>query len=119
MFETYKHYIELNSNGGILFGWSTGPTNWKEITDDAICINEAGPYQFRLFPDGEENPPLVNMQGIPLYHYNSETGEITKRSNEEIAADEAEIPSPTPSRLDKIEADQYYIAAMMGIDLDD
>lgn len=119
MFETYKHYIELNSNSDILFGWSTGPTNWKEITNDAICINEAGSYQFRLFPDGEENQPLVDMRGIPLYHYNPETGEITKRSDEEIEKDIAVIPSPAPSRLDKIEADQYYIAAMMGIDLDE
>lgn len=114
-----KHYINIDLRGNITYGWSDGPQTMKEPTEDDICINEQGGYQFRLFPDGEENPVLFTMMGIPLYHYNRVTGEITLRSEEEIAEDTANIPPPPPDRLSKVEADQAYIAAMLDIDLDE
>lgn len=114
----YKHYIEINLEGNITFGWSDGPTTWKEITDNDICITEDGDYQFCLFPGGEPNPPLSNMMGVPLYHYNQITGEITKRSDEEIADAVANLPPPPPTRLEQLEANVAFIAAMTDTDLD-
>ncbi len=68
-----KHYIKLDKSNHIISGWSDGPH--PEIdTTNAICINDQGGYQFRLFPDGEENPPLYNEDFLPLYKY--EDGEI-------------------------------------------
>lgn len=68
-----KHYIILDSSNNIIESWSDGPHPEKD-TSKAICINEQGGYQFRLFPNGEENPPIFDINGIPLYKY--EEGEI-------------------------------------------
>ena len=79
-----KHYITLDSQGRIMDGWSDGPHRDRDATN-AICINEQGGYQFRLSPDGEENPPLYTMDGIPLYRWDGE--KVVPRTEKEIAAD--------------------------------
>ena len=63
-----KHYITTDAQGLITSGWSDGPHPDRDATN-AICINEQGGYQFRLFPGGEENPPLYTMDGVPLYRW--------------------------------------------------
>ena len=63
-----RHYILLDTTDNIIDGWSDGPFPDKDISQ-AICVNEQGGYQFRLFPDGEENPPLFDIDGTPLYKY--------------------------------------------------
>lgn len=75
-----KHYILINSSNHIIDGWSDGPHPEKEITN-AICINEQGGYQFRLFPNGEENPSLFDINLLPLYKY--EDGEVIPLSQVE------------------------------------
>lgn len=105
-----KHYIVVDEQTRITDGWSDGPHPDKD-TSDAICINEQGGYQFRLYPDGEENPALVDWDGmVPLYKY--EDGEVVKRTTEEIEADRAALPTPeeTPTQLDIIEAQVTYTA---------
>lgn len=114
----YKHYIEVDSNSNILFGWSDGPTQWKTPNEKTICITEQGSYQFRLFPDGEENPQFLTPMGIPLYHYDSVAKEITRRSDEEVAEATAALPPSPPSEMDKLIANVEYIAIMSDIDLD-
>ena len=99
-----KHYIKVDSSGRIVDGFSDA---FREPTEDSICINEKGGYQFRLFPGGEENPVLFDWNGmIPLYKW--EDGEVIKRTEEEIEADRAEIPVPgtaptTEERLAAVE----------------
>lgn len=75
-----KHYITINSSNHIISGWSSGPHPEIDISD-AICINEEAGYQFRLYPDGAENPNLFDNEGFPLYKY--EDGEILLLSNVE------------------------------------
>ncbi len=97
MIEIYnRHYITIDAQNRIADGWSDGPHPDKEAAD-AICINEQGGYQFRLFPGGEENPTLYTMDGIPLYRWDGE--EAVRRSEDEIAADRAGMPAPEPDRL--------------------
>lgn len=87
-----KHYITIDEHNRIVNGFSDA---FGSPTETDICINEQGGYQFRLFPDGEENPVLLDWNGmIPLYKY--EDGEVVKRSEEELEADRAEIPTPEP-----------------------
>lgn len=87
-----KHYIRTREDGCIVDAFSDA---FRKPFDTDICINEQGGYQFRLFPDGEENPVLFDWNGmIPLYKY--EDGEVVKRSEEELEADRAEIPTPEP-----------------------
>ena len=93
-----RHYITTDAQGRITSGWSDGPHPARDTTG-AICINEQGGYQFRLiysagfvgdaeFPsicESEENPPLYNEDGIPLYKWGD--GVAIMRTEEEIAAD--------------------------------
>lgn len=111
-----KHYITVDESGLITDGWSNGP-HYNRDTTDAICINEQGSYQFRLFPDGVENPVLITPTGIPLYKY--EDGVVIERSEEEIKQDEENIPKPVPtvSEMDQLRADVDFLAAMQGVDL--
>lgn len=105
-----KHYITVDEQNRIVNGFSDA---FHRPSDTDICINEEGGYQFRLFPGGEENPPLHEWQHmIPLYKY--ENGEVVKRSNDEIEADISALPAPevVPSQLDQIEAQVTYTAMM-------
>ena len=96
-----KHYIFTDTESRITSGWSDGPNRDRD-TIDAICINEQGSYQFRLFPGGEENPPLYTMDGIPLYKWDG--AQVIPRTEEEIAANRAAIPEPPPSGQEDVEA---------------
>lgn len=122
MEENYnKHYIKVDDQGRIVDGWSDGPHSGKDTTG-AICINEEGGYQFRLYVKflelsgepyhmrTEENPVLFDRNGIPLYKYKN--GEIVSRSEEEIAADVAAIPAPGPTAAERLEAQVTYTAMM-------
>ena len=90
-----RHYILLDTTDNIIDGWSDGPLPNRD-TSQTICINEQGGYQFRLFPDGEENPPLYDFDGCPLYCY--EDGIIRKLSEAEkriykIKQEDKNLPS--------------------------
>ena len=77
-----RHYILLDNSNNIIEGWSDGP-HYNKDTSKAICINEQGEYQFRLFPNGEENPSLFDFETMaPLYKY--EDGQVIKRTEQEL-----------------------------------
>ena len=86
-----KHYIDVDDRGRIIGGFSDGPHSGKSA-DGYILLRSDGGYQFRLYPDGEENPALWDMDGIPLYKY--EGGEVVPRTEEELAADRGVLPKP-------------------------
>lgn len=99
-----KHYI-LVDDSYIVDGWSDGPWSERDTTG-AICINETGGYQFRLYPDGEENPALMNENGAYLYKYVD--GAPIECTAEEIAAQEAELNKPVyPIAPRNIAIDEY------------
>lgn len=108
------HYITTDAQGRIASGWSDGPHPERDAAG-AVCINEQGGYQFRLFPGGEENPPLYDMDGIPLYKWDGEW--VATRSEEEISADRAAIPAPPPSAQEQLRADVDFLAAIQGVTL--
>ena len=108
-----KHYIRIREDGCVMDGFSDA---FRQPSETDICINEQGGYQFRLFPNGEENPMLLNENGIPLYEYNEG---VFARSKEDIAADEAELPVPdvVPSVNEKIAVLEEQLAiTQMAID---
>ncbi len=109
-----RHYIAIDAQGRITSGWSDGPQRDRDTTG-AVCINEAGGYQFRLHPGGEENPPLYTEDGIPLYRWDGER--VVRRSEEEVQADRAAIPVPAPSEQERLRADVDFLAAMQGVAL--
>ena len=89
-----KHYITVDEQNRIIDGFSDA---FHEPKDTDICINEQGGYQFRLFPGGEENPPLVNMYGVPLYAWDGSV--VIPRSSASIAADTSQAMLPTESEV--------------------
>lgn len=107
-----KHYITTDPQNRITGGWSDGLHPDRDISG-AICISEQGGYQFRLAPDGEENPALYTFDDIPLYRWDGE--QIVPRTEEEIEADRAAIPAPPPSPQEQLRADVDFLGAMMGV----
>lgn len=94
-----SHFIMTDGAGRITDGWSDGPQRDRDPAG-AICLNDKGGYQFRLFPGGQENPPLYTMDGIPLYKWDGQS--VQPRTNEEIEADRAALPKPPLSEVDKL-----------------
>lgn len=109
-----RHYITVDDRDRILLAWSDGTLPNRD-TAGAICINEQGGYQFRFAPDGEENPPIYTMDGIPLYRWDG--ARAIPRTDEEIEADRAAIPTPPPSPQEQLRADVDFLAAMTNIQL--
>lgn len=104
----YNHYIDLDYKASIVDGWSDGPHPYRTPTFQTVLLTDKGEYQFRLYPGGEVNPILYDMDGIPLYKY--EDDRVVPRTEEEIAADRAEIPVPPPTDQERFEAQLYYTA---------
>ena len=76
-----RHYIQTDAENNITGGWSDGPMRDRPA-DGAILLAETGGYQFRLWPDGEENPALCDEYGIPLYRWDGER--VVPRPEEEL-----------------------------------
>lgn len=106
------HYVTVRADGAIIDAWSDGPRPEKD-TANAICIDEQGGYQFRLYPGGKENPPIFDEDGIPLYTWNGV--QVASRTKKEIEAERAAIPVPPPSQQEQLRADLDAIAAVSGI----
>lgn len=113
----FKHYIRVDTSNCVVDGWSNGALSGRTVTEDDICINEQGGYQFQLFPDGEENPPLFDGDSMaPLYRWDGD--HVLWRSDKDIAAEreawneeQARI-SAMPTREDRIEAQVTFTAMM-------
>lgn len=104
-----KHYVTVDDQGRVVDAWSDGPFPDKDTTE-AVCINDQGGYQLRLGDDGEENPPLFDRHGVPLYKW--ENGQVVARGAEELEADRVALPAPGPSAGERLEAQVIYTAMM-------
>ncbi|MBD5099511.1 MAG: hypothetical protein HDT35_08225 [Clostridiales bacterium] len=110
-----KHYITADDQGRITDGWSDGPHPERD-TAGAICINEQGGYQFKLFPGGEENPALHDMDGIPLWRWDGER--VLLRAEEALEADR--LPGLKAAKLEELSAAcNAAITAGCGVTLSD
>lgn len=109
-----NHYITTDPEGRITSGWSTGPLPGRD-TSSAVLLTDQGGYQFRLAPDGEENPSLLTEDGIPLYRWDGE--QVVRRSEEEVQADRAALPAPAPSEQERLQADVDFLLALEGVTL--
>ena len=90
-----KHYVITDDRSCITDGLSDGP-HPERSTDNASLLTDLGSYQFRLFADGEENPPLYTHDGIPLYCWID--GTVCIRKDEDIEVDRANLPKPEPDQ---------------------
>ncbi len=104
-----QHFIEVDEQNRIVKGWSDA---FAPATENAICINEQGGYQFRLWPDGQENPSLYTWDMVPLYKWDGE--QVVARGEDEIEADRAAIPAQpaTPTYEERLAAMESAMLAM-------
>ena len=91
-----KHYITLRDDNVIIGGWSNGPFNQRTPTQKDILLTDKGSYQFRLFPNGEENPNLYNQNSISLYKWDG--SQVLERTKEEIAIELAQKKAEEEAR---------------------
>lgn len=96
-----KHYIIVDGRDRIVDGFSDA---FRKPSETDICINEKGGYQFRLFPNGEENPSLFEEHGVPIYRYD---GSVAERTSEEIESDIVSILAPLITATHNILANDY------------
>ena len=99
-----KYYITVDAQGRITDGFSDA---FRVPSEADICINERGGYQFRLFPNGEENPLLFDgIDMIPRYRWDGV--QVVRRTAEEITADIAALP-----KVERVPSEQDDTAAML------
>lgn len=108
----YRHYISTREDGAIIKTWSNGLFPDRDVSK-AICIDEHGSYQFRFYPDGEENPLIYDEYHIPLYKWDGK--KVVLRSDKEIEADRSTIPPSPPSEMEQLRADVDYLLAIGGL----
>lgn len=107
-----RHFIRVDKYNRILHGFSDA---FETAEEGDICINENGSHQFRLFPNGEENPSLIGENCVHLYMWTGE--EIRETTLEEREAEleeiEASRPTPAPSLEEKIDLIGMQLSALM------
>lgn len=57
--------------------------------------------------------PIYTQEGIPRYKL--EEGQVVERSQEEIAAGRAEVPTPPPTQEDRLSALEAAMLALMEV----
>ena len=104
-----KFFIRLDEKKNIVHGFSNA---FERPQADDICINEQGGYQFRLYPAGEENPPIMNEYGIWLYVYKNK--KVAKKTVDEIIKEipvkDARIENLTQDGVNIVIIDREIIA---------
>lgn len=105
-----NYYLKTREDGAIIDAFSDGP--FPERSTDGYTQFGKGGYQLRLFPpDGEENPCLYTIEGVPLYHWDGE--KVTRRDDADIQAEIAQLPPPDPSPMEQLRADVDFALAMI------
>jgi hypothetical protein len=94
-----KHCIRVDADKNIISGWSDRMSPGRVPADDDIFLH-MGMTQFRLTPDGPENPPLtasaIGKVGT-VYLYRYPDGKVCKKTEEEIEAETRALPdTPAP-----------------------
>lgn len=105
----HKHYIRLDAENRILYGFSDA---FEPPLDGDVCINEQGGYQFRLFPDGEENPSLIGANGIHLYKLDG--GNIIETTPEDHDAEREFLYPLSLHKQEKQERNKAALASFLA-----
>lgn len=109
--EPYHVYVQTDKRGRITAVNSSAFVSGEWGTEiDSGFGDKYHHAQGNYFPDG-----LYTVDGIPRYKLAE--GKSVERTEEEIAADIAALPSPPPTEQEQIRADIDFIAAMTGVQL--
>lgn len=110
---TSKVYVQtdeqnriLRCEGGYTTSNITDPENWVQI--DEGTGDKYNLCQSHYFEDG-----LYTDDGIPRYKL--QDGQTVERTEEEIEADRAAIPDPSPTQEDRLSALEGALLALMEV----
>lgn len=98
----------IRCEGGYTTGNITDPGNWVQIdegTGDRYNLCQSHYFEGGLYTD----------DGIPQYKL--QDGQAVERTQEELEADRAAIPAPSPTAQEQLRADVDFLAAMQGVSL--
>ena len=107
-----NHFIVIDAQARIIDCWSDGPEPNRD-TGGAILLTDQGGYQFRLFPDGPENPwdEMFTEDRIPKYKWDGTRP--VKRTQAEIEADRPEPKPPEPTMQEQIDLLKLSMTAVI------
>ena len=104
---TYKVFLKINQDGLVT---AVNSDAFLSDTDGWTEVDEGEGDKFHHAQGNYLPEPLMTMQGI--YQYKLVEGEIQERTAEEIQADIAKIPPPSPSAEDRIKALEAELATL-------
>ena len=109
-----RHYVTIDENNIIIDGFSDAfrepndspnanpnnnpnanpnnnpNANSSDSTSD-ILINDRAGRHFRITPDSQDNAPIRNSLGIPLYKWDSENKKVIRRNELEINEEKSKL----------------------------
>lgn len=105
-----KVYIKIDSQGRITHCDGGYTIVNIENFDDWTLIDEGEGSKYNLCQSNYFDGGLYTDDGIPRWKYVD--GKCVLRTDDELAIDRAATPAPTPTQLDRIEAQVMYTALM-------
>jgi len=113
-----KHFIRIDEQKYILSGFSDA---FENPTETDILINDRGGRHFQLVLGSkltQENPPLIDDWGTPLYEWNDKR--VVRRTNEEIEFNRIHLSIPSDDfcqRFGQSHSIDEVVSYVMGLDI--
>ena len=108
--EPYKAYALLDERGCIL---DVNCSEWMQDATGWILIDEGYGDKYHHAQGNYLPGPTTDMDGIPLYLWDG--AQVIRRTDKEIEADRASLPTPGPTREEQMRADIDFLAALGGV----
>ena len=107
--DPYCVYVQTDEQGRITAVNSSAfvPADWGTEIDQG-CGDKYHHAQGNYFPQ-----PIYTGDGIPRYKLAD--GQAAERTEEELAADRAEVPAPPPTQEDRLSALEAAMLALMEV----
>ena len=113
MDNTYSVYVQTDENENII-----APPNSSAFLSDVTGltkIDEGTGDRYHHAQGNYFDKPIMTLKGI--YRYRLVDGEPVEKTESEMAAEEAALPTPEPTTEEKLRADVDFIAALTGVEL--
>lgn len=110
-FAPYRVYVQTDERGRI-----TAVNSSAFVSADwGMEIDQGYGDQYHHAQGNYFSQPIYTEDGIPRYKLVD--GSPVERTEEEIAADRASLPTPAPTAQEQLRADVDFLAAMQGVSL--
>ena len=112
MNNTYSVYVQTDSNDNII---AVNSSAFLPDVTDWTKIDEGVGDKYHHAQGNYFDKPIMTLKGI--YRYRLVDGEPVEKTESEMAAEEAALPTPEPTTEEKLRADVDYLAMETGVTL--